>query len=197
MAKCNQSTSLSFRGLNIFFFNLCYNLVVVWCCLLVPVKWLVGKIISEMTHSVLSRTLNSTVSAHWSATQPGVARTWGTGTPLDVWNFTSQFRVVGKTGRSGWIWQSDRGSQFCHGGGLNPSIKFSPSIVLEIYWLTVRMDSEVPISALKWMCPYLFVFRCLWPQRCRKWWSAGACATPSVTEGKPCAPICSDALWRC
>jgi len=33
---------------------LCYNLVVVWFCLLVPAKWLVGKMISKTTYSVSS-----------------------------------------------------------------------------------------------------------------------------------------------
>ena len=44
---------------------LCYNLVV-WFCLLVPVKWLAGKIVSETTYSVLSGTLNPTLFIYLS-----------------------------------------------------------------------------------------------------------------------------------
>ena len=38
---------------------LCYNLVVVWIGLLVPAKWLTGKIIFTFTWSVPSKTLNA------------------------------------------------------------------------------------------------------------------------------------------
>ena len=53
MAKCNQLTSLPFKGLYGKYYG---NLVRVTFGLQVPAKWLVGKIISRMIYNVSQKT---------------------------------------------------------------------------------------------------------------------------------------------